>query len=443
MTCRVEKGITYKQTYNTENRIASIAKLESGTCASPGNYVTKWDFAYDGDGTLAATLTTPYSSGVPQTAVLTAYYFGGAYEVTGSNVKKYYSFQGQSILRDSNGLQYLLSDHLGSTVSITDDNGTLTSEQRYLPFGGVRTIPNSMLEITDLGYTGQRDNSYIKLMDYDFRWYSPELARFISPDSIVPNLANPQSLNRFGYVLNNPIRYNDPTGHIPADCYDSDYCGSQKSTLLPDFKKNSKVGEILGDIGEHIFGDDFYSNPAYGGSSSGCNTYILWNGNNWCHHNIYVSPVCLPGVDCLPADEQNYSRRFQYPLQRPWLPIDPKEDRTYGFVMGGDFLANYDYDWARTIRARGSVYVTTDGSTMINSTLETHIFHQGDIRRTHIDGYIVTEGRGTNSTWVVAFTNQHLGPAAFKVFVDAPMLLYSTADQNSNGRLEQLMNMLP
>jgi len=35
VTCRVELGITYLQTYNTENRIASIAKLATGSCAAP------------------------------------------------------------------------------------------------------------------------------------------------------------------------------------------------------------------------------------------------------------------------------------------------------------------------------------------------------------------------------------------------------------------------
>jgi len=227
MTCRAENGEWFIQAYNTENRISSIVKLESGDCTTPGSYAMKWDFAYDGDGVRAATLTTPYTSGVPQTGVLTAYYFGGAYEVTGSDVRKYYSFQGQSILRDDEGLQYILSDHLGSVVGITDDEGTLTSQQRYLPFGGVRQLGGSFITQTDYGYTGQRDDSYIKLMDYDFRWYKPELGRFISPDSIVPNHADPQSLNRYSYVANRPINFNDPTGHekqppggnISNDCF--------------------------------------------------------------------------------------------------------------------------------------------------------------------------------------------------------------------------------
>ena len=45
------------------------------------------------------------------------------------------------------------------------------------------------------------------------RMYDPELGRFISPDSIVPDFSNPQSLNRYSYVLNNALKYTDPTGH--------------------------------------------------------------------------------------------------------------------------------------------------------------------------------------------------------------------------------------
>jgi RHS repeat-associated protein len=153
---------------------------------------------------------------------------GGAYEVTGSAVKKYYSIAGQTVaMNDGSGLKYLLTDHLGSTSGVLDSNGSLLSQQRYLPFGEVRTDTNPpYITQTDLGYTGQRNLSGTGLMDYRARFYSSALGRFVQPDSIIPNPGNPQSLNRFGYVGNNPLLYNDPTGHIKCefDKQGNDYC---------------------------------------------------------------------------------------------------------------------------------------------------------------------------------------------------------------------------
>ena len=45
----------------------------------------------------------------------------------------------------------------------------------------------------------------IGLYYYDARWYNPKLARFIQADTIVPRPSNPQTLNRYSYVMNNPL----------------------------------------------------------------------------------------------------------------------------------------------------------------------------------------------------------------------------------------------
>lgn len=61
---------------------------------------------------------------------------------------------------------------------------------------------------------------------YQSRFYSPKLGRFLSADSIVPNMANPQMFNRFSYVENRPINFNDPDGH-ESKCFIEDlivYC---------------------------------------------------------------------------------------------------------------------------------------------------------------------------------------------------------------------------
>jgi hypothetical protein len=47
-----------------------------------------------------------------------------------------------------------------------------------------------------------------------FRYYSAGMGRFMRPDNIPGNLMNPQSWNKYAYANNNPVNFNDPTGHI-------------------------------------------------------------------------------------------------------------------------------------------------------------------------------------------------------------------------------------
>ena len=70
---------------------------------------------------------------------------------------------------------------------------------------------------TPYRYTGQRWEADFELYDYHARWYDPALGRFAQPDPLVPEPGNPQSLNRYAYVLNNPVKYTDPTGLDPLD----------------------------------------------------------------------------------------------------------------------------------------------------------------------------------------------------------------------------------
>ncbi len=141
--------------------------------------------------------------------------------------------------QDASGLQYLLTDHLGSTVAVVNASGTLTSQQRYLPFGAPRTILNSPLLGTDFTYTGQRklDDGMGGIMDYKARFYSPALMRFLQADSIIPDLNNPQALNRYAYALDNPVRYNDPSGH--KACEDEDENG-KCVTAVEKYNKEAK-----------------------------------------------------------------------------------------------------------------------------------------------------------------------------------------------------------
>lgn len=69
---------------------------------------------------------------------------------------------------------------------------------------------------TDRLYTGQRWDSALSLYDYRARYYDSALGRFIRADLVVPEPRNPQALNRYAYVLNNPLKYIDPSGHRPC-----------------------------------------------------------------------------------------------------------------------------------------------------------------------------------------------------------------------------------
>jgi len=125
----------------------------------------------------------------------------------------YYFAGGQRIaLRVSDSeLTYLHGDHLGSASLATDDAGAQVSALRYYPYGETRSgaMP------TNYQFTGQRRESGLGLYDYNARYYDPYLNRFIQADSIVPSPGNPQSLNRYAYCYNNPLKHIDVDGHFP------------------------------------------------------------------------------------------------------------------------------------------------------------------------------------------------------------------------------------
>jgi len=106
------------------------------------------------------------------------------------------------------------SDHLGSSNVSYRADGQQTITQRYYPWGTIRPGPNNALP-TDYTFTGQKLDESTGLMYYGARYYDPALSRFIGADPIVPEPGNPQALNRYSYVYNNPLRYTDPTGQWP------------------------------------------------------------------------------------------------------------------------------------------------------------------------------------------------------------------------------------
>ena len=72
---------------------------------------------------------------------------------------------------------------------------------------------------------------------YNARWYDPALSHFIMADTIVPYPLTPASWDRYSYVRNNPIRYNDPSGHAEP-CENGDECKHH-------FSKKLSVGDYV------------------------------------------------------------------------------------------------------------------------------------------------------------------------------------------------------
>jgi RHS repeat-associated protein len=102
---------------------------------------------------------------------------------------------------------------------VTTEAGEVASTMKYFPFGDCRNSTGALA--TDRLFTGQRRDS-TGLYYYGARYYDPTIGRFISADTIVPDPFNPQSLNRYSYCLNNPLKYIDPTGHFLVEQFEPD-----------------------------------------------------------------------------------------------------------------------------------------------------------------------------------------------------------------------------
>ncbi len=107
-------------------------------------------------------------------------------------------------------INYYHNDHLGSNSVLTDQSGAVVEKTTYQPYGEVKSGGTK----SKFGYTGQEKDQETGLNYYDSRYYDPHLQRFVQPDTLLPDVYDPQQLNRYSYARNNPLTYNDPTGHF-------------------------------------------------------------------------------------------------------------------------------------------------------------------------------------------------------------------------------------
>ena len=126
----------------------------------------------------------------------------------------------RTVTAEADTLQWMISDHLplqgasrGSTSTTANVDGTWNSDIRYTAFGEIRL--KSGVTASGYRYTSQLDmQGSIGLDYYVASFYDPQLARFAQADTVIPDPKSTLSFDRYAYVHNNPIRNNDPTGHI-------------------------------------------------------------------------------------------------------------------------------------------------------------------------------------------------------------------------------------
>ena len=127
----------------------------------------------------------------------------------------YYANQELVARQDTGGdTTYYHPDHLGSPNLQTNQTGAVVSRQDFSPYGRPNPARTNNLELNNrLQFTGQREDRS-GLNYYGARYYSSETRSFTQPDPILPNPYDPQQLNRYAYVRNNPIKYVDPSGNV-------------------------------------------------------------------------------------------------------------------------------------------------------------------------------------------------------------------------------------
>jgi len=191
---------SYAYTWNAEEQMS---------CAAGSTYT------YDGDG-----------ARVEKTggnAVTTLYWSTLAESGTNGTITSEYIFAGSKRIarRDvsTGSVYYYFDDMLGSSSVVSTSSGALENESDFYPFGGENVVA---LNLTNqkFKFTGKERDTETGLDDFGARYYNYNMGRFQSPDwankaEPVPysRLDNPQTLNLYAYVENNPESAPDLDGH--------------------------------------------------------------------------------------------------------------------------------------------------------------------------------------------------------------------------------------
>jgi RHS repeat-associated protein len=141
--------------------------------------------------------------------------------------------------------RYFHHDHLGSVIAVSDAAGGVLQRLSYDAWGkrrqpsGADEAGATLVGQADRsGYTGHEHLDAVALIHMNGRLYDPLIGRFVSADPTVPSASDGQALNRYAYVLNNPLALVDPSGYGPKpgptfDRYDPTPTMGEAKELLP------------------------------------------------------------------------------------------------------------------------------------------------------------------------------------------------------------------
>jgi RHS repeat-associated protein len=127
-------------------------------------------------------------------------------------------------------------DRTGSTVALTDANGSVTDSYTYTPYGKLlQHNGTSPQPFTFVGRWGIRQEGTAgDFYQMQARYYDASTGRFCSKEPLWPVLGDPRLINPYQYALNNPLGNADPTGTFPQS-YDVVYVPPPKPDKGPDW----------------------------------------------------------------------------------------------------------------------------------------------------------------------------------------------------------------
>lgn len=125
--------------------------------------------------------------------------------------------------------KFLHKDYLGSILAITDEDGNKLEQRHFDAWGnlthlqignGAILTDKAEIEVIiqeyglllDRGYTSHEHFFEVGIIHMNGRLYDPLLRRFLNADENIQDPYNTQNYNKYGYVLNNPLMFSDPSG---------------------------------------------------------------------------------------------------------------------------------------------------------------------------------------------------------------------------------------